>query len=45
MGEVFETYRMVEILQVPTKWQVMVPVNPTKEGMINLFKNNTAIKE
>ena len=45
MGKAFKTYRMMEILQVPTKWQAVSPKNPTKEGMVNLFESDTVTKE
>ena len=45
MGKAFKTYRMKNILKVPTSWEAGVPANPTKEGIVDLFESNTLTRK
>ena len=45
MDKTFKTFQMMEIFKVPTVWEATLPINPTPEGIVNLFESNTATKE
>ena len=45
MDKAYKTYRMKNILKVPTSWEAGVPANPTKEGIVDLFESNTLTRK
>ena len=45
MRKVFKTYRTMEIFKVPTDWESNASVNPTSEGIVNLFNSNDVTKK
>ena len=40
MGKAFDTYIIMEILKVPTKWETVNSANPTKERIVDQIYSN-----
>ena len=41
MGKAFKTFRLTDILKVPTEWEGTKPANPIKDQIVDLFQSNT----
>ena len=40
MGKAFKTFRLMDILKVPTEWESTKPANPVKDQIVDLFQSN-----
>ena len=43
MGNAFDTFRLMDILKVPTEWEATKPANPIKDQIVDPFQSNTVI--
>ena len=40
MGNAFDTFRLMDILKVPTEWEATKPANPIEDKIVDLFQSN-----
>ena len=40
MDKAFKTFRLMDILKVPTEWEATKPTNPIEDKSVDLFQSN-----